>query len=227
MKKDVTENGNRCDKEEQSYIYIMISRTYTRFGSVLRKIGNLRYNHASVALDRDLKELYSFARPQHNAPLLARLVHETTERYTLGKYNYIPVVIFRIPLSNERLQWVTSEIKKIEDDEDFIYNYPSVLTYPLLGGVSIEKSFSCIEFVMYILKGVGFQVKYPLCSYKPDELLDILTDYKIFSGNLLDYISDKKPKGSYFAPFTYDMLIKSADVIKKLAIRIFFSHQVN
>lgn len=56
--------------EKQRYIYILISQTATKFGYVLRTIGRIRYNHAAIALDPQLKEWYSFARKQHRTVLI-------------------------------------------------------------------------------------------------------------------------------------------------------------
>lgn len=56
--------------ENQRYIYVVISKTATKFGYVLRKVGKVRYNHASVALDAELNEWYSFARKQYQTVLL-------------------------------------------------------------------------------------------------------------------------------------------------------------
>ena len=63
-------------------IYLMISQTGTKFAKSIRKIGKQQYNHSSISLDEDLRRTYGFARPQHNAVLMGRLVRESLERYT-------------------------------------------------------------------------------------------------------------------------------------------------
>ena len=39
----------------QRYVYVVISKTATRFGHVLRRVGGVHYNHAAIALDEELK----------------------------------------------------------------------------------------------------------------------------------------------------------------------------
>lgn len=48
-------------------LYLMVSKTPTRFGYMIRKVGRIRYNHSAIALDENLQALYSFARLQHNS----------------------------------------------------------------------------------------------------------------------------------------------------------------
>ena len=43
-------------------VYILLTRTDTLFARLLHGLGKHRYTHASLALDRDLGRLYSFAR---------------------------------------------------------------------------------------------------------------------------------------------------------------------
>ena len=98
----------------QRYVYVVISKTATRFGYVLRRVGGVHYNHAAIALDEELKELYSFARKQYHAALIGGLVEETVERYTLRKQTEIPVTVFQnsIYRSNRKLR-ESSRIRNI------------------------------------------------------------------------------------------------------------------
>ena len=138
------------------YIYIVLSRTETGFARTLRNVGHLNYNHSAISLDRDLRELYSFARSEQYGWLTARLVHETTDRYLVNAKNDIPIRVYRIPVTQQQHDWVRRTILEIKEDPKYIYNLLSVLTYPLFGGFSTYKAFSCSEFVAYVLKNLGY-----------------------------------------------------------------------
>ena len=185
-------------------IYIMISQTHTGFAHVLRKVGKIQYNHASIALDRDLNQLYAFARPKHHALLLGRLVRENMCRYTLGKYYYVAVTIFRIEVSEEQYEWIADTIHRIFENDEYVYNLFSVLSTPVTGGFSTYKAFSCIEFIMYILREIGYLFEKPICSYCPDDLLNILRDDICYEGNLIRYKEriDETIDQDYFSPLT-------------------------
>ena len=53
----------------QKYIYVLLTRTPTKFGALIRKVAKQHYNHASIALDSKFNHIYAFARKKHNTPL--------------------------------------------------------------------------------------------------------------------------------------------------------------
>ena len=86
----------------EKFIYIVISRTPTKFGGLVRKCAKQQYNHASIALDEDLSHIYAFARSKHNSPLISGLVRESLDRFTLRKNARVPVIVFKIPVTQEQ-----------------------------------------------------------------------------------------------------------------------------
>ncbi|MGN0585389.1 MAG: hypothetical protein ACI4JD_08040, partial [Ruminococcus sp.] len=97
------------------------------------------------------------------------MIKESMIRYTLNKTDTVDVVIFRIPVTEKQYTMVQNIICDVKNDKEYIYNLISVLTYPITNGLSIYKAFSCIEFVMYVLQKIGFEISNPICSYKPDD----------------------------------------------------------
>lgn len=207
--------------ENQRYIYVVISKTATKFGYVLRKVGKVRYNHASVALDAELNEWYSFARKQYQTVLLGGCVLENMERYTLRKTSDVQVVIFRIPVTVEQYCMLRNTVYDIKNDEEYMYNLLSVLTWPLTKGFSTYKAYSCIEFTMTMLGKIGFSLDKPMYRYTPDELLGLLSEYAFFQGNLLDYKAVTKTDDTFFQPMTFRQIIQSGFSLKEIMKRSF------
>lgn len=203
-------------------IYIIISQTHTGFARAVRKVGKVRYNHASIALDADLEQTFSYARPKHRAVLLARLVRENMYRYTLGRYTDVPVVIFSMEVTDGQYEWIKNRIHQIYNDEDYLYNFYSVLSTLITGGFATYKAFSCIEFVMYLLQGIGYNMEKPLYSYRPDDLLELFADSVYFEGNLLDYKSDSTLEFGYYDPLSVSEILESSMVPFKLIHRLIF-----
>ena len=108
-------------------VYLMISQTGTKFAKSIRKVGKQQYNHSSIALDADLRRTFGFARPQHNAVLMGKLVRESLERYTLGKDEPVEIVVFKIPVTEEQYNWIKGEIALRLNDKHYMYNLFSVL----------------------------------------------------------------------------------------------------
>lgn len=194
---------------ELYYIYFMVSKTPTRFGGLIRKVGKSKYNHSSIGLDEELKELYGFARTQHNIIFLGGLMLENMDRYTLRKSDYVDVVIFKVPVTLEQYTWVKETVNRVHHDEEYMYNLFSVLSYPITHGFETYKAYTCVEFVMHILEYLGYQPPYPAYRCKPDDLLILLKDYIFYQGNLLDYCKRDDFDNDYFAPMNFLILKKN------------------
>ncbi len=203
-------------------IYLMISCTPTRFGSVLRRLGHIRYNHAAIALDPGLDRMYSFARRQHNAVLVGGLVRETVGRYTLGGKERVQIVIFRLPVTERQYRWVERTIDRICADPGYKYNLFSVVSYPLTHGFATYKAYTCIEFVMYILSHLGVRVDRPLHRYKPDDLLALLPQQTYYTGELTAYKPDDGNWGHYFDAMNLHLAKESAVTVAVLLFRLVF-----
>lgn len=205
-------------------IYIVLSRTETGFARTLRRVGHLEYNHSAIGLDKDLKELYSFARSEQYGWLTARLVRETTDRYLVNAED-IAIKVYKIPVTQEQYEWVRRTIHEIKDDPKFMYNLLSVLTYPLFGGFHTYKAFSCSEFVAYVLRHIGFNIRKPLHRYRPDDLQPLLKHYLCYEGKLLSFSQVRTTSDTYFRPFTMNLMnasVIAAAVLVRRAIPVMF-----
>lgn len=202
-------------------IYIVISRTGTRFARTIRKIGKQQFNHSSISLDADLRRTYGFARPQHNAVLMGRLVRESLERYTLGKDEPVEVAVFKIPVTEEQYDWVKKELALRINNKDYMYNLLSVLTYPILRGYSIENMYTCIEFVAYIMKHLGYLQDKPACKYTPDDLLVYFKDNMVYRGDIREIMTYNQKNKSYFAPMSKKVALGNMKSLFRLISRTF------
>ncbi len=203
------------------HIYIMLSSTKTKFAKAIRIFGKQKYNHASLIVSDDYSEIYAYARPQHNAVLLAGLVEENLERYTLGKEGKVPVAVYKIEVSDSEYGWIMTNIKEMLYNPEYIYNLFSVLSHPIFKGFSVEKSFTCIEFIVYLLRRRGMLTEKKCCHYTPDDLIDELKEFLVYEGDVRGLIPDRKGKRDYFAPFSWSLFKQSVRSFCVLTKRTF------
>lgn len=211
---------------KKNYVYIVISQTPTLFGRVIRKIMKLKYNHASIAFDDKLEELYSFGRIQNKTPIIAGLVKEYPDRFSLRKKDYVSVKIYKIPVTNAQYQLGLNRIKQIEEDKDgYLYNLLSVLSYPLSKGFATYKTYSCVEFVVHMIQHMNIplldnRARY---NYTPEELAKSLDQPVFYEGNLLDYCHNTSEEADFFfqRPKYIVATIKSIGIICRLIYRGF------
>lgn len=203
------------------YIFLIISSTPTKFGRLIRTIENLKYNHSAISFDEDLSEVYAFARQKHSVLLTGKLVEENLSRYTLNKVNYIDSVIFKIPVTDKQYKKAKKIIQDVQYDKEYMYNFLSVLSYPVLGGLSVYKSFSCVEFVVFLLSQIGFNFSKPCCKYTPDDLYEIFKNHIIFEGNLCTVWKSTNRQSIYFDHISKEDFIQSIIALKRIFTRGF------
>lgn len=203
-------------------VYIVLSQTQTKFGRCIRIIAKQRYNHASIALDSELTELYAFARPQRYAVLQGGLVRESLDRYTMGNGHPVPVAVYRVPVAEEDYRWVRDTIGKMLDNPEYMYNLFSVLTYPMFQGFSVYRAFSCIEFVAYLLYALGYLGEGPLCRYKPDDLIPILEPLLVYQGDIRGCLRWSGADYRYFAPLDSAVMVEGIHSLLRITRRSVF-----
>lgn len=201
------------------YVYIMLSRTQTRFARAIRKVAKQQYNHVSISLDSSFRHLYAFARPQHNAVLLGRLVEESLERYTLGTALPVPVTVYQIPVSEGHYDWMKQKLEEMVNDPEYMYNLVSVLSFPFINGFAMDNTYTCVEFVASLLQRGGYFKGIRLAGMKPDDMAELLKSYPHRSGDARDFLPADVSSENYFAPFSADIICESAKAVCKLAKR--------
>lgn len=182
------------------YIYVVLSRTSTKIAKTIRFIKKAKYSHAAISLDENLSQIYGFAREQYYTPLLGKLVKESLTSYTLNRNDEVPVKVFRIPVNEEMYDHVCKKTFDIFNDPEFYYNLLSAATQPIGKGFETYKAYTCIEFVMMILREMKFPIDQPLNAYMPDDLLEMLEEYAFFEGDIRDIMDEDNIDIHFFEP---------------------------
>lgn len=216
-------------EQQNTYVYIVISQTTSRFGGMIRKVLGCYYNHASIAFDEKLENLYSFGRFKQRMPLIAGLIKEYPARFLVGNRQQVPVCIYKIPITEEQYQKGLKRIQEITEDEDeYLYNLFSVLSYPLSGGFSTYKAYSCVEFVAHMVHymNIPLTVKKPAYAYTPEELGKALNQKIYYEGNLLEYCHENIGDAAQFfaQPDLLPETAKSAKIFGRLLVRAAKQH---
>ncbi len=191
------------DTLHQRYIYLVFSSTPSRFGRMIRFASGAHFNHVSLAFDSSLRKLYSFGRRKNNIPINAGLVQEYPDRFSLRKVDYVGVRIYRIPVTHRQYRLGKTRIRQLMNDEQYLYNLFSVVFYPIFKGFYTYKAYTCVEFVIHMLRFMNIEVptRKPSYKYLPDELESILGFDNYFEGNLLEYAAGESIScGNFFDP---------------------------
>ena len=173
----------------ENYIYVIISRTPTSMGKIIRKFLKGKYNHASISLDENLSQMYSFCRLAVSNPLVGGIIRESMYTLTIGLEDDVPIIVYRIPLTLDQYELIRKFIYDIYNDaEVYYYNFIQALGLISKKKHEIYKTYICSEFVMEALKQGGVKLT-SIESYKitPTDISEIMGEFVYYSGNLKDY----------------------------------------
>ncbi len=201
------------------YVYVLLSRTQTKFARAIRTVAKQHYNHVSISTDIGFNKLYAFARPRHNAVLLGRLVEESLVRYTLGNDEAVPVMVYKIPVSDRHHAWIEKTLAEMAWNEKYMYNLFAVLSYPLLKGYSMADTYTCVEFVARLLQRGGILQGVRAAGLRPDDMLGLLKSYPHRKGDIRDFLPDVAASDDYFAPFSLSLVCDSTKALYRLIKR--------
>lgn len=122
---------------------IIVSRTETRIGSMIRAVIGSDYNHCSFYLDGDVRNIYGFSRRYREFWFTGCFTQENAVHFQEYK-------IYEIPISKEQYADLNERIIDMKAHTR-IYNYLSALMLPAGISVDSEDSFICSTFVADLL----------------------------------------------------------------------------
>jgi hypothetical protein len=175
--------------QEANYLYIMLSRTGTGMGKVIRAFTHNEYNHVSLTLAPSFERFVSFARYTQGVALAGGFVMETPQRF-LSAGQPVPVRIYRVDVTQERYEQLSSLFSLAESRTDLIYNSLGALLSTWHLQCHIPGTYTCLEFAAAVL-GKSFR--------SLQELQSFLEPYEVCRGNLNELVKDNGDRSeTYF-----------------------------
>lgn len=166
---------------EITYLYLMLSRTDTGIGRIIRAATHYPYNHVSLSLDPSMRRWVSFARYARDIPFYAGFVEEPVERY-LASGLPIGVRIFRLEIPEETAGKLSALFARAgRRDRQLIYNLFDAAAAAFGGSIRIPNAYTCLSFACRVM-GVKFRSIRELDAY--------LSPYLIYEGLLTGLVAD-------------------------------------
>lgn len=166
-------------------LYIVLTRTNTVISNLIHIVTNDQYTHAAISLDKELNNMYSFARRNTYNPFVGRFRREDINEGVYKFNENLPGTIIELEVSKEQYEKTKTLLEGFINNSDlYKYNYRGLIYNLLNKPVTTENRFLCSEFVYYILNESGiidFNISRNLV--KPQDFLKV--DGKIvYQGNL-------------------------------------------
>ncbi|MFC7678464.1 hypothetical protein [Paenibacillus sp. GCM10028914] len=170
-------------------IWIVLTGTGTWFSRMIQCFTNAPLNHASIAFDSDLHEVYSFGRKQANNPFNGGLVRENLRApffYTSD------CAIYRCSVSSEDYQRMYNLVKEMMRDQDrYKYNLLGLLGILFRVHIDRDNAYFCSHFVATVFERAGLHpVNKPPHLVTPEDFTNSTHLNEIYCGPLHRYLTD-------------------------------------
>lgn len=174
---------------QEEYIYIMLSKTNTLLGNMIRAGLGVSYNHCSLSLDESLETIYSFGRKELRNVFLAGFVQESKNNGFFRVHNTSDIIVIRMSVSSQEKERLCEIIADFQADKD-LYRYSLLgLIYCYLGiPVKRKNKYFCSQFVTEVLQQAGIEVfEKPASLVRPHDFLDLPSTKYIYRGQIKNY----------------------------------------
>ncbi|MCQ6277234.1 hypothetical protein JMM81_20375 [Bacillus sp. V3B] len=187
----------------QRNIYILLTDTGTWFSRMIKCYTKAPYNHASISLDENLEELYSFGRKVYYNPLSAGFVKEGVDRGVFLYKKNTKCIIYKMVVSELQYDIILKSIAQFKYFEDqYRYNLLGVMGIAMNKRIIRKNAFTCSQFVASVLVASGIHVfeKY-IELITPNDITKIPQLQLIYEGKLRDY---HQAKTAIYNPDLFD-----------------------
>lgn len=173
----------------ESFLYVLLTDTGTLFTTMIKNFTSAPYNHASLAMDEDLADLFSFGRKSPGNPLSAGFVEEDVYEGTFRRYPNTRCALLKIRVSPEQRAEAWRVIRAFQrEKEAYRYNLIGLFGVMMNYDLRRKNAYFCSQFVAEALRRSGLKLfDRPSSLVTPDHFLRNSSFEKVYEGNLYDY----------------------------------------
>ena len=169
-------------------IYIVLTDTGTLLSKAIGMYTKKDLNHASIAFDEQLYEIYSFGRKKKHNPFIGGFVRENV---TDGIFIDATCAIYSYQVSEEKYESMRQRIHQIElNKELYRYNFIGLFAVAVNRELPRKHAFFCSQFVATIVNESGMQMfTVPPNLVQPHHFAQLKCLKRVYEGQLQSYIN--------------------------------------
>jgi hypothetical protein len=172
---------------DKKTIYIVLTDTGTLLSKAIGMYTRKDLNHASIAFDDKLTEMYSFGRKQRHNPFVGGFVKENVVE---GIFEHASCAIFSCEVTTEEYIKMRNKIRQIEQTKElYRYNFIGLFAVAVNRDLQRKHAFFCSQFVATIVNESGmkmFTIKPNLVQ--PHHFAQVKCLKPVYEGELQSYI---------------------------------------
>lgn len=143
-------------------IYIILTYSGTILSKIIKYYTKDEFSHVSIALDSDLKQMYSFGRLHPYNPFLGGFVHERIYSGTFKRFSNTRAKIYSLEVNEEqynKLKYAIFYIKRLR--KSYTFNILGLFAVGFNIKIKSERAFYCAEFVKHVLDKASIKTELP------------------------------------------------------------------
>ena len=170
-------------------IYIVLTYSGSLLSKAIRIVKHHEYTHVSIALDKELNEMYSFGRLNPYNAFIGGFVQESPNYGTFKRFSKTITKILCFEVSEQQYQELKKLIKYFHrNKKEYKFNFIGLCSIALHIKVTKENSFYCAEFIKYLLEKSKINTSLPELV-TPNDFENIPNTTQIYTGYLRNYLS--------------------------------------
>ncbi|MDF2855985.1 MAG: hypothetical protein K0Q87_1836 [Neobacillus sp.] len=171
-------------------VYVLLTDTGTVLTKLIKLYTKKPHNHASIALDDQLWNVYSFGRRRPRNPFIAGFVRENTRG---GIFRNADCAIYCCTITEKQYDNICRKIKEIERNKnEYRYNLLGLFAVMVNMEFDRKNAFFCSHFVAALLEESGVEInkQKPLSLVTPNDIKECSSLKLVYEGKLSSYFAE-------------------------------------
>lgn len=149
-------------KKKIKKVYIVLSYSGTFLSRIIKAYTKGEFSHVSIALDKELKEMYSFGRLNPYNPFVAGFVKEGINFGTFKRFKNTLVEIYSLELTEKQYTIIKDTIDTIKNSNiSYKFNIIGLFANAFNIKYREERSFYCAEFLKHLMEKAEITISLP------------------------------------------------------------------
>ena len=165
-------------------IYFVLTYTGTFLSKIIKIYTRKRYSHVSIALDKNLHEMYSFGRLNPYNPFIGGFVKEGVQEGTFKRFKNTDALVVRFKVTDEQYDKIVMEINKfMAEKEKYKFNILGLFLTVINKRIRRRYYFYCAEFIKYVMEKSDIDINLPTII-RPEDFIHISNVEPVYKGKL-------------------------------------------
>ena len=170
-------------------IYIVTTYTGTLLSGLIKRISKTPYAHVSIALNSNLKPMYSFGRLNPKTPIFAGFVEENINEGLYAIRENTMCRVYSLNVTNYQYEMLEKNIIKVSNNrKQYYYDIKGLVYLSMNKSRKKDNKYVCSNFVADMLEKSDISIlNKPSHEVKPNDFYN-LEDFTLeYEGLLSDY----------------------------------------